>query len=579
MGRKTLLILIVLLLAVGVAHGQGPEPERGSLGDTYYPQLGNSGYDAQHYTIELTVDVEANTLDGTVTMEAEATEALEAFNLDFVGLEIEAILLDGEAVEYERAEPELVILPDAPLAPGDTFTLTTHYSGEPGAIRSEAIFALIGWQNFGDGIFVASEPSGASGWYPVNDHPLDKATYTFRITVPQPYVVVANGRLTDEIAEGDLTTYVWEHDFPMASYLVTVGIDDFVREEQMGPGGVVIRHYFPPELAERAARDFANTPEMVAFFSDTFGPYPFEAYGVYVADTNLGFALETQTVSLFARNWVTGTGEVEEAAAHELAHQWFGNSVTLAKWEDIWLNEGFATYASWLWHEHQSGPETLAYNAMAVYQTIRQYERQAAGEMRFGVTKQGLLDLFDAALPAEATIASEEVAGLTRLLLADHPESSVEAMIAEMPPEDITAAELRQFIRVLNFDRVELSAQQIWDVATALGVESEYYRYVEMPDVAWSAPGTPSPADLFNAGVYYRGALVLHALRLEVGDDTFFKILREYYERYQYDNATIEDFLAVVEDVSGENHSGLLNAWLYSPTLPPLDATVPQSAG
>lgn len=171
------------------------------------------------------------------------------------------------------------------------------------------------------------------------------------------------------------------------------------------------------------------------------------------------------------------------------------------------------------------------------------------------------------------------MAGLTRLLLAGHPEASVEAMIAEMPPEDITVAELRQFISLLNFDRVELSAQQIWDVATALGVESDYYRYVEMPHIAWSAPGTPAPDDLFNAGVYYRGALVLHALRLEVGDEVFFAILREYYDRYRYGNATIEDFLAVVADVSGEDHSALLNAWLYAPALPPLDITPPQATG
>ncbi|WP_119069382.1 M1 family metallopeptidase [Aggregatilinea lenta] len=571
MYRKLVLLLIVVLLVPGAASAQGPEPDRGSLGDSYYPALGNSGYDALHYTIDLSTELQGNDLAATVTMDAQATEALDRFNLDFQGFTIESLLLDGEPVDYERDGTELVIVPAEPLAAGEDFTLTTTYAGTAETITSSAIPVALGWQNFGDGVLVASEPSGAQGWYPVNNHPLDKATYTFRITVPNPYVVAANGLLTEQIDNGDdTTTYVWETEYPVASYLVTVGIDQFAVQEQEGPNGLPIRNYFPVDMAEQGEQAFARTPDMIAFYESIFGPYPFEAYGVYVADTGLDFALETQTLTLFARNWLT-SGDVDEAASHELAHQWFGNSVSLAKWEDIWLNEGFATYASWLWAAHNAGESALDNIVSNVYDAIQQFETAAEpqGVLNYRVTKQGLLDLLNDK-PADFTLPAEDVIALARLLLVDQPSDEVESMIAQMPTGDITRDELIQFLTLLNFDRVPLGPNEVWALATTFGVESSYPQYVDSPRLVWAAPGVAAPDDLFNVGVYYRGALVLHALRQEVGDDAFFEILRSYYDQYQYGNATIEDFIAVANDASGQDVTDLLNAWLYAPLVPEL---------
>ncbi len=181
--------------------------------------------------------------------------------------------------------------------------------------------------------------------------------------------------LTDTVDNGATTTYVWEEDHPMASYLVTVGIDDFTVQTAEGPDGLLIRNYFPPEIAEEAASAFAPTADMIAFFSDLIAPYPFEAYGVVVADVDLPFSLETQTMTLFARTWLMFGSGLDEVIAHELAHQWFGDSVSLSRWGDIWLNEGFATYLSWLWFEHQGGRKQLDEIVAQTYSMLEHDER------------------------------------------------------------------------------------------------------------------------------------------------------------------------------------------------------------
>jgi aminopeptidase N len=191
-------------------------------------------------------------------------------------------------------------------------------------------------------------------WYPGNNHPQDKATYTFRITVPEPYMVAANGLLKEQIDNKDTTTYVWQMDDPMASYLATVHIGQYEVETEQGPGDLPIRHYFPVEASELAKAAFEPVPEMLAFLEDLIGPYPFDAYGVVMLTEPTRWALETQTLSTFGAN-----RPPEEVVLHELAHEWFGNSVSLATWQDIWLNEGFAVYLSRMWDEYNSDPETF----------------------------------------------------------------------------------------------------------------------------------------------------------------------------------------------------------------------------
>ncbi|HRW46356.1 MAG TPA: M1 family metallopeptidase, partial [Caldilinea sp.] len=300
---------------------------------------------------------------------------------------------------------------------------------------------------------VVSEPGGAMTWYPSNNHPLDKASYTMRVTVDAPNVVAANGVLVETIADSDQVTYVWEMAQPMATYLATLAIGDFVRVEGPGPDGTLIRHYFPRDMAESLTAAFANTGEMVDFYSDLIGPYPFDEYGVVVMPFPLGFALETQTLSVFGTDMT-----MEGVNAHELAHQWFGNDVSPAAWNETWLNEGFASYLQKLWSEEELGSELLDDGMRQYYEAMRQ---------------------------------------------------------------------------------------------------------MEIP-----APGNVAEGDMFSMAVYERGAWVLHALRLEIGDDLFRQVLRTYYDRFKGSNATTADFIAVASEVSGRDLTDFLSGWIYSAEMP-----------
>ncbi len=355
---------MAIVATVGFACLGCGDPLAGTegVGDPYFPSAGNGGYDALRYEIALTVDPRSDVLSGSATMDAQALQALDSFDLDLVGLEVKGITVDGRPAGFERDGQELTVICPERLEAGETFSTRVGYSGVPDSPDQSGAFSA-GWHRVDDTIYTLDEPEGAATWFPVNDHPSDKAAYVFRLTVPRPYVAAANGVLVaTEAGEAD-QTFVWEMEEPLASYLATVAIGEYELEESSAPNGVVIRNYFAPEVAEAAGDAFARTGEVLAFYADLFGPYPFEVYGVVVPDVDTGAAMENQTLSLFGRDVLTGrlsdplVGEVY--ISHELAHQWFGNSVTIEAWEDIWLNEGFATYASWLWLEYDRGREAL----------------------------------------------------------------------------------------------------------------------------------------------------------------------------------------------------------------------------
>ncbi len=367
MTRKTLMMVLSVIWLVGCRRASIPAGADG-IGDSYYPQLGNGGYDAVHYTLELSIDPPSNTLSGVCTIEAQATQPLGAFNLDFSGLTIERVTVNGRKGDHHRDERELTITPYEPIRDGDVFTVSVVYHGSPEPALTVGAWFRSGWfQNRHDEVYVSSELSGAATWYPVNDHPLDKATYSLWITVPKPYVVAANGLLQQELRRGETVTYVWEAAEPMASYLVALNIAEYVIEVEEGPDGVLIRNYFPPDFPEASRAGIDQTAEMLAFFGERFGPYPFAAYGTVIVDMP-GYefvAMETQTLSQHAE---FEDALCESLIAHELAHQWFGNSVSLENWQDMWLKEGIARYAEWLWKEHKEGVEALDVKARRAYE-------------------------------------------------------------------------------------------------------------------------------------------------------------------------------------------------------------------
>jgi len=322
------------------------------VGDRYYPSYGNGGYDVDNYTLDLNWDDDARTIDGDATITMIATQTLARFNLDLVGLEVTAVTVNDSAAAFERQGGELIITPATMIERDTAATIVVSYGGRPERLDSTGAPFSTGWTDFGDHVVVAGEPEGSSGWFPVNDHPLDKATYRIEITADADLTVAANGVQVSVTDEGDKKTWVYESTSPQASYLTTVAIGDFLfYQAEPSSSGVDIRHFFHENKFDESVITMARTGEMMDAFEAIFGPYPFENYGAVVVDADLGFALETQTLSVFGGDLVDNLATHEDIVAHELAHQWFGNHVSLGQWSEIWLNEGFATYAQYLWLE------------------------------------------------------------------------------------------------------------------------------------------------------------------------------------------------------------------------------------
>lgn len=326
-----------------------------SLGDVLFPKLGNGGYDVEHYAIDLDVDVTRNIISATVTVTARATQPLAQFNFDFSGLNIRSIEVNNTPAQFSRQNTELIIQPGLPLNQDALFKTTIRYDGSPSGVDDPSVdFSKIGWLTQTDGIYVVSEPSGAMSWFPNNNHPRDKASYTLRVRVPKPYVAAANGLLREVIDNDNSRTYVWETTQPMASYLATLHINQFEVQTETGPHGLPIRNYFPKGTAQSVKNKFSKTNDMIVFMEQRIAPYPFAAYGVVLLTERVPWALETQSLSTFGAE-----GADEVVVFHELMHQWYGNSVSPAQWRDIWLNEGFATYFQFLWDTRATGKDAL----------------------------------------------------------------------------------------------------------------------------------------------------------------------------------------------------------------------------
>jgi aminopeptidase N len=331
-------------------------PSHGSLtiGDSYVPSSGNGGYTVSHYDLELDYRVSTNRLAATAVITATATHELSRFSVDFCGLVATRVTVDGVApsklVESAR---KLTISPARTIPAGAQFVVTVRYGGSPHPVRSP--WGDLGWEELTEGVLVASQPSGAPSWFPCNDHPSDKAAFRIGITAESSYTVLANGRLTSRVRRASRTTWTFETVEPMATYLASIQIGLY-REVALARVPVPQTVFVPPSIVARAQKDFADQERMLALFERSFGPYPFGEYSVVVADDDLEIPVEAHGFAVFGRNHIDGLGRSERLIAHELAHSWFGNSLTATTWKDIWLHEGFACYAEWLWSEESGGP-------------------------------------------------------------------------------------------------------------------------------------------------------------------------------------------------------------------------------
>ncbi|MFT4082328.1 MAG: M1 family metallopeptidase [Nocardioides sp.] len=426
--------------------------------DPYLPGHGDPGWSARHYELELDYDLAGNRLDGTATITAVALVDSARVVLDLAWLAVKKVTLDGRTPKWAHREHRLILTPKQRLRAGQQFTIVVRYAGKPRPLIDRH-HGDAGWEELTDGVIVAGQPHGAPTWYPCNDRVDDKASYDIAVTAATNYTVVANGTLVRRTRRGSGETWHYRQTEPMPPYLATVQIGRYDLVDVTGEAPVPVTAAIPAGALADYRRSFGRQGEMIAYFSEVFGPYPLPAYTVVVTDDDLEIPLESQSLSTFGRNFLTGRWEQVRLVAHELAHQWFGNAVTMRRLQDIWLHEGFACYAEWLWSQAAGGDSADA--------QARRHHAKLARQRR-------------------------------DLVLAD-----------------------------------------------------------------------PGPELMFDDRVYKRGALTLHALRLTVGDRSFFTLLRTWVERHRGGSATTADFEELTAQVCGER-SALFDAWLREKTLPEL---------
>jgi aminopeptidase N len=324
---------------------------RSSAVDPYVPERGNDGYEVSCYELDLDYGIASNLLHGRVRITLRPVEPLTRFTLDLVGLRVSKLAVAGRAARWKQRGGKLHVTPAAPLAEGREVLVDVRYSGNPRPTGST--WGPVGWEELTDGVLVASQPSGSCTWFPCNDLARQKAPFRLSVTAGSAYRAVANGTLRSRRAHGSTTTWVFEQVEPAAPYLMALHLGRY-EEHRIAEAPVAIRAYLAPAHRDAFEAAFARQAQMMDVFVERFGPYPFAAgYAVVICPEPLEVPLESQGQAIFGTNHLDGRHE--RLIAHELAHQWFGNSLTAATWADIWLHEGFACYAEWLWSEASGG--------------------------------------------------------------------------------------------------------------------------------------------------------------------------------------------------------------------------------
>ena len=393
-------------------------------------------------------------------------------------------------------------------------------------------------------IFIAGEPAGAESWFPVNGHPADKATYTLRLTVPEPYSVVANGILTETIPTETGTTTVWESRNPMASYLVTLHAGRLTIEVREGPHGLPIRTAFAASVPQGQRVMFDRLPEMIDYFESVFGPYPFESAGGTIVGAPIALRARNANPAIFGRDPAGGQHaidqpeltDLEALVAHELAHQWFGDAVSLLRWQDIWLNEGFATYAQILWHgahRRRRGPRSALANIYAFHAALESVPgSRAARHPQCPRCHRGLSEL-QPQLPR------------------NHRRLSNSYAITERGSERSQRRIWRTSPARKGWHNLRLSGSRR-TISLALP----------------RAPATPVPRELFSPSIVYeRGALTSARAAPDRRRRSILHDPAHLDDRFHNGNATTEDFIALAEEVSGEQLDDFFDAWLFAPAL------------
>ncbi|RPF45079.1 peptidase M1-like protein [Streptomyces sp. Ag109_G2-6] len=463
--RAALLAAASLSLVAAVL----PPPKPLGIGDRLFPELGNPGYDVISYDLSLTYKDNRSPLDAVTAIEARALAPLERINLDFTHGTVASAEVNGEPARFESAGEDLVLTPAHPVAAHTPLRITVRHTSDP---RGSADG---GWVTTEDGLAMANQADAAHRVFPSNDHPADKAYFTFHVTAPEGYTVVANGLpgAVPAARAAGATEWTYRTLHPMATELAQVSIGRSAVLQRTGPHGLPLRDVVPVADRQRLEPWLRKTAGHIEWMEQRVGRYPFENYGVLIARARTGFELETQTLSLFENGLFAGEAEgypewyVEAVMVHELAHQWFGDSVTPRTWSDLWLNEGHAT-----WYE-------------ALYAD--------------GLGKYSL-------------------------------------------------------------DRRMREAYQ----------RSDQWRAAGGPPAAPKAAAPGQKIGLFRPVVYDGSALILYALREEIGAPAFDRVERRWVAGHKDGTAGTEDFVRLASQEAGRDLTAFLNPWLYGEKTPPM---------
>ncbi|MFE9727602.1 M1 family metallopeptidase [Streptomyces sp. NPDC005794] len=444
-----------------------PAPEPLGIGDRLFPYLGNPGYDVLSYDISLTYKgSNTDPLDAVTTIDARTTAPLVRINLDFARGAVRSVEVNGQNAEFATAREDLIV--DAPtrLPAGVPVRVTVRHTSDPSGDLANG-----GWVPTADGLAMANQADAAHRVFPGNDHPADKAYFTFRVTAPKDLTVVAGGLPAGKRDHAGATTWTYRTEHPMATELAQVSIGRSAVLRRTGPRGLPVRDVVPAADREQLEPWLKKTPAQVAWMEKQVGPYPFETYGLLVADTETGFELETQTLSLFERSLFTGTGYpewyVDSVMVHELAHQWFGNSVSPRSWSDLWLNEGHATW----------------------------YEARYAEE---------------------------------------HDRKPMERRMREAY------------------------------------ARSDTWRAAGGPPARPDVPTPDHKISLFRPVVYDGSALILYALREEIGEAAFDRLERTWVRAHRDGSATTRQFTDLASRIAGRDLTEFFDGWLYGKKTPPM---------
>lgn len=432
------------------------DPGGDGIGDALFPDLGNPGVDVQHYDVALDYQHSNRALSGSVSATITFSQPMTAFDLDAAqSVGVSAVTVDSATATFTHVSKELRITLPVPAPAGSTHVVVVAFTTAQQGRETVGLLPS-GWFDTDAGSYNLNEPDGGRQWMPSNDHPSDKATWKFAITVPAGVTAIANGALISHDTSGTSVTWVWQESRPMSSYLVQVITGAYDIVDGTGPHGLPLlsavltanRPTFQPYLD--------GISDEISFFEQYFGPFPLDRYGIAVTDSAGGLAMEDQERSMFSFDDLRGGLGLEEQLilSHELTHQWFGDAVSPARWKDVWLNEGFATYGQWLWLDHV-----------------------------------GLMSLDQSARNALATPRQE-------------------------------------------------------------------------------SPADPTVDGLFSGDVYDGGAIVLQALRRQIGDSMFFAVLQQWVTENNGTSRTTEQFISLTEHVSGQDLSDFFRQWLFSAELP-----------